>query len=130
MAASARKRTEVFDSRVHARKRFKSRPSLAALHDELSTAYVKYGLEDLPDGTVRLKCRPGTEATIFETTGGISVEDIAHIAQPVTVGGGDPEASMLAALAAGTAAGIPRAQHIAYAEKPHGAASGPEPPHL
>ena len=80
---------------------------------------MKYGLEDLPGGTVRLKCRAATEATVYETTGGISVEDIATIEQPVTIDSGDPELSMLAALAAGAAAGIPRAQHIVYPELSH-----------
>jgi pimeloyl-ACP methyl ester carboxylesterase len=119
MAASARKRTEVFTSRVDARQRFTSRASLAALHDEVLDCYVTYGLADLADGTVRLKCRAETEATIYETTGGISVEDVAKVAQPVTIGSGDPESSILAALAAGTAAGIPAARHIMYSELSH-----------
>ncbi len=119
MVASARRRTEVFNSRAHARQRFKSRPSLATLHDEVLDCYVKHGLEDLRDGTVRLKCRAETEATLYETTGGISVEDIATVEQPVTIGTGDPESLMLAALAAGTAVGIPGAQHIVYPDVSH-----------
>jgi pimeloyl-ACP methyl ester carboxylesterase len=119
MVATARKRTEVFASRANARERFTSRPSLSFLNDEVLDCYVRSGLEDLPNGTVRLKCRAETEATIYATTGGISVEDIAHIEQPVTIGGGDPETSMLAALAAGAAAAIPTAQHIVYPELSH-----------
>jgi pimeloyl-ACP methyl ester carboxylesterase len=38
MATSARKRAEVFASRVGARERFKSRVSLGALHDEVLAA--------------------------------------------------------------------------------------------
>jgi len=119
MAAAARKRTEVFDSRAEARERFKSRPPLSSLHHEVLDRYVTYGLEDLPDRTVRLKCRAETEATVYEATGGISVEDIATIDQPVTIGSGEPEASMLAALAAGTAGGIPSARHIVYPDLSH-----------
>jgi pimeloyl-ACP methyl ester carboxylesterase len=119
MVASAKKRTELFNSRADARERFKSRPSLSFLHEEVLDCYVRYGLEELADGTVRLKCRAVTEATIYETTGGISVEDIARVKQPVTIGSGDPDSSMLAALAAGTAAGIPGAQHLVYPELTH-----------
>jgi len=119
MAIAARKRAEVFNARAEARQRFKSRLSLHSLHDDVLDCYVKYGLEDLPDGTVRLKCRAETEAKVYEATGGISAEDIAGVAQPVTIGSGEPETSMLAALAAGTAAGIPAAQHIVYPELTH-----------
>jgi pimeloyl-ACP methyl ester carboxylesterase len=119
MVASAMKRTEVFASRADARKRFASRPSLGLLDDEVLDSYVRSGLLDLPDGTVRLKCRARTEAMIYETTGGISVEDIAHIEQPVTIGSGDPERSVLAALAVGAAAGIDGAHHIVYPELSH-----------
>jgi hypothetical protein len=92
---------------------------LSSLHDDVLDCYVKHGLQDLPDGTVRLKCRAETEAVVYEATGGISVEDIAHVNQPVTIGSGDPETSMLAALAGGTAAGIPAARHIVYPELTH-----------
>ena len=119
MVALARQRTEVFAARVDARERFTSRASLAALHDEVLDCYVTYGLDDCPDGTVRLKCRAETEATIYETTGGISVDDVAEVMQPVTIGSGDPESSILAALAAGTAAGIPAARHIVYSGRTH-----------
>jgi pimeloyl-ACP methyl ester carboxylesterase len=119
MVASASKRTEIFASRSHARERFNSRPSLATLHNDVLDCYIEYGLEQLSDGTVRLKCRATTEAAIYESTGGISVEDIATVEQPVTIGSGDPASSMLAALAAGTAAGIPAAHHIVYPELSH-----------
>jgi pimeloyl-ACP methyl ester carboxylesterase len=119
MVAPARKRAEVFESRNQARERFKSRPALAFLDDEVLDSYITYGLEDLTDGTVRLKCRADTEATIYETTGGISVEDIVTVAQPVTIGSGDPDSSTLAALAAGAAIGIPGAHYIVYAELSH-----------
>ena len=114
MAASARKRKEVFNTRVEARERFESRPSLSSLHHEALDRYVMYGLEELLDGTVRLKCRAETEATIYEAAGGISVEDIAEVNQRVTIGSGEPEASMLAAVASGAATGIPAARHIVY----------------
>jgi pimeloyl-ACP methyl ester carboxylesterase len=119
MAVAARKRTEFFASRSEARTRFKSRPSLSALHDDVLDCYVNYGLEDLPDGTVRLKCRAETEAMVYEATGGISVADVIDIVQPVTVGSGDPDSSILAALAAGTASAIPGARHIVYPELSH-----------
>ena len=118
MVAAARKRTETFDSPDHACGRFKS-TSLAFLNDEVLDRYVNFGLDDLPDGTVRLKCRASTEASIYEATGGISVEDIAAIDQPVAIGSGDPESSILAALAAGTAAAIPHAHQIVYPQLSH-----------
>jgi hypothetical protein len=114
MAASARRRTEVFNIRVEARERFVARPSLHSLHHEVLDRYVRYGLKDLPDGTVRLKCRAETEARIYEPTGGISVEDIAEVNQRVSIGSGEPEHSLLTALASDAVTRIPAAQHIGY----------------
>jgi len=66
MAVGARKRREVFASRDEAYERFASKPTLGSLHPDALRAYVDHGLEDLDDGTVRLKCRGETEAQVYE----------------------------------------------------------------
>lgn len=66
LAAGARKRRAVFDSREEAYERFASRPPLSTLHPDALRAYVDHGFADQPDGTVRLKCQPESEAQVYE----------------------------------------------------------------
>jgi len=66
LAKGARQRREVFASREEAYANYASKPPLASLDPEVLAAYVEYGFEDLPDGTVRLLCRGENEARIYE----------------------------------------------------------------
>ncbi|HYD10915.1 MAG TPA: alpha/beta hydrolase, partial [Acidimicrobiales bacterium] len=66
LAAGARKRREVFDSKDDAYANFSSKPPLSTLHPDALRAYVDHGFADEPDGTVRLKCRPESEAQVYE----------------------------------------------------------------
>ena len=66
MAVRARRRREVFASRHEAVEAYGSKPPLSDLSAEGMSAYVEYGFADQPDGTVRLKCRPGHEAHMYE----------------------------------------------------------------
>jgi len=66
MATAARRRREIFASRQEAFDNYASKPPLSALDREALAAYVEFGFEDLPDGTVRLRCRSEHEALIFE----------------------------------------------------------------
>ncbi|HEX8771353.1 MAG TPA: alpha/beta fold hydrolase, partial [Acidimicrobiales bacterium] len=66
LAAGARRRRETFGSRQEATANYTAKPPFAAWVPEALAAYVIDGFEDLPDGTVRLKCRRDDEALIYE----------------------------------------------------------------
>ncbi len=66
LAAAARRRRDVFPSRQEAYEHYASKPPLAHLDAATLSEYVDRGFEDLPDGRVRLKCRPEDEAVIAE----------------------------------------------------------------
>ena len=65
LAAGARRRREVFPTRQAAYDNYASKPPLERAAREALRAYVDFGFDDLPDGTVRLKCRGEDEAAIF-----------------------------------------------------------------
>jgi pimeloyl-ACP methyl ester carboxylesterase len=65
MSISARKRRAVWPSRAEAIASYGSKPPLDALRSDALRAYVEYGMRDLPDGTVELKCRPEHEASMY-----------------------------------------------------------------
>jgi pimeloyl-ACP methyl ester carboxylesterase len=66
LARGARQRREIFASRQDAYANYASKPPLDVLDPEALAAYVELGFEDLPDGTVRLRCRGENEALIYE----------------------------------------------------------------
>lgn len=66
LAAQARRRPEVFASRDDAYEYYASRPSFAAVAPSALRAYIDHGLEEVADGTVRLKCRRESEALFYE----------------------------------------------------------------
>jgi pimeloyl-ACP methyl ester carboxylesterase len=65
LAAGARRRREVFPSRQAAYDNYASKPPLNVLTPDSLRAYIDYGFDDLPDGTVRLKCRGNDEADTY-----------------------------------------------------------------
>jgi pimeloyl-ACP methyl ester carboxylesterase len=65
LAAGARRRREVFPTRDAAYENYASKPPLNVFTPEALRAYVDYGFDDLPDGTVRLKCRGNDEAETY-----------------------------------------------------------------
>lgn len=90
LAAGARRRRDVFPSRGAAADNYRAKPPLSVLRDDALRAYVSHGFEDLPDGTVRLKCRPESEAATYE----MGVQHRAYqlldrIQCPVTLAGGE-----------------------------------------
>jgi pimeloyl-ACP methyl ester carboxylesterase/membrane-associated phospholipid phosphatase len=90
LAVGARKRREVFASRDEAYDNYAAKPPLAALHPDALRAYVDHGFEDLPDGTVRLKCRPFDEAATYAgSTSHDAFDHLDLVTCPVTVAGGD-----------------------------------------
>lgn len=109
LAALTRRRTEVFASRDQAYANFASKPPFAGLHPDALRAYVDHGFEDLPDGGVRLLCRPESEALVYEMA---SAHDgfprLGDVRCPVTLAcGADTDAFGPPALAA-QAARLPR----------------------
>ncbi len=66
LAAAARRRRDTFASCEDAYQHYAGRPPLAGLDPVALHAYVGYGFDALPDGSVRLKCQPEHEARIYE----------------------------------------------------------------
>ena len=88
LAAGARNRREVFNSRAEALARYSSRSPLAVMRADALAAYVEGGFVDLPDGRVRLACSAETEARTFEASGGLPTEEASTIDVPATVAAG------------------------------------------
>ena len=88
LAAGARNRREVFNSRSEALARYSSRSPLGVMRADALAAYVEGAFVDLPDGRVRLACSAETEARTFEASGGLATEETAEISVPATVGAG------------------------------------------
>jgi pimeloyl-ACP methyl ester carboxylesterase len=66
LAKRARQRREIFASREEAYANYASKPPLQSFDPEALAAYVEFGFEDLPDGTVRLRCKGENEARTYE----------------------------------------------------------------
>jgi pimeloyl-ACP methyl ester carboxylesterase len=119
LAAAARKRRAVFPSRAEALLRYAGKTPLGVLQARSLAAYIEHGFEDLPDGTVRLKCRPENEAAVFEASGSIDVSSIAGATLPVIVATGGEPGSVLAALAPAIVAALPNAERVVYEHLGH-----------
>lgn len=68
LAEGARKRRAEFTNREEAFARYAGKPPLSLLDERSLRAYVDHGFADLDDGTITLRCRPETEASLFENT--------------------------------------------------------------
>jgi pimeloyl-ACP methyl ester carboxylesterase len=79
LAAGARRRREVFDSPADAYAQYSSKPPFVRWAPEALAAYVDHGFAPLPDGTVRLKCRGGNEALVYEMAS--AHDGFAHMAE-------------------------------------------------
>ena len=88
LAAGARNRREVFNSRAEALARYAGRSPLGVMRADALAAYVEGGFVDLPDGRVRLACAAETEARTFEASGGLPTEEASGIHVPATVAAG------------------------------------------
>ena len=94
LAAGARNRREVFNSRAEALARYSNRSPLAVMRADALAAYVEGGFVDLPDGRVRLACSAETEARTFEASGGLPTEEASSISVPATVAAGTVTAAV------------------------------------
>jgi pimeloyl-ACP methyl ester carboxylesterase len=66
MSDAALRRRDRFDSYDAALRNFASKPPLNQLHPDALWSYVDGGFAREPDGTVTLRCRPSTEAQVFQ----------------------------------------------------------------
>jgi pimeloyl-ACP methyl ester carboxylesterase len=67
MSEQARRRRAVWDSHDEMIDRLRTGSPLAGWREDFLRAYVTYGTEAQPDGTVRLKCPPEIEAQVYAT---------------------------------------------------------------
>jgi pimeloyl-ACP methyl ester carboxylesterase len=85
-AAGARRRRAEFPSRRQAFEHFSTRPPFASFDRAALAGYLNEGLIDCGDGSVRLACRPETEAAIYETAADFDVLGLLdRVTCPVTV---------------------------------------------
>ncbi len=95
LAEGARRRRPVFETRHQALDHYGLRPPLDSLDRDSLAAYVEYGFEDQPDGTVRLRCDPENEARIYAC--GFSHRTFSRLAEvqcPVTIATGGNSQSL------------------------------------
>ena len=65
MVQQALKRRQIFASREAAYDNYRSKPPFMLIDDDALRAYVAWAFNDLPDGTVALKCVATSEAALF-----------------------------------------------------------------
>ncbi len=110
-AGGARRRRAEFASRAMALANFSTKPPLDVLSPEVLSLYVEHGFAATPDGTVRLKCQPETEARTFEgSMGHDTFARLGEIACPVLVMSGPAEDGRPAAVAAEVAYHLPHGE--------------------
>lgn len=96
MSDAARRRRSVFPSRAEAMWRYASRPPLSTLRADALAAYVEHGFADNPDGSVRLKCEPESEARTFECETKMTLDRVSDLDVHAVIGvGGDEPTSTL-----------------------------------
>ncbi len=110
LSAGARRRRDHWPSRADAIASYASKPPLNALSGDALEAYVDYGMRDLPDGTVELKCRPQDEATMYMMGASLGLfPDLGRVAVPVLVACGETTTSITPEFAAAIAEQLPSA---------------------
>lgn len=78
MVEGARRRRSVWPDRAAAREQFATRSLFANWVPAALDLYVEHGLRDRSDGQVELKCPGEIEATVFSTSGGLDLFDLAR----------------------------------------------------
>ena len=74
MASIARKRREVFPSKLEAYENYHGKLPFKMADDDVTKSYVHWGFDELVDGTVRLKCRAAWEGELFS----LAMSDLYH----------------------------------------------------
>jgi pimeloyl-ACP methyl ester carboxylesterase len=120
LSAGARRRRGQWPSRAEALASYASKPPLSSLSADALEAYVGYGLRDLPDGTVELKCRPEHEANMYMMGASLGLfPDLGRIGVPVLVACGETTTSITPDFAAAIAEQIPHATLEVWADRGH-----------
>jgi pimeloyl-ACP methyl ester carboxylesterase len=131
LADGAERRREVFPSRAEALAHFAARPPLGAFDPQVLASYVEHGVEGLPDGTVRLRCRGADEAQVYRTGALHDAWDhLTEVRCPTTVACGAASTSLGPDAAAAVAGRLPLGRlqvledrgHFAPLDDPEGAA--------
>ena len=90
IAKQARNRRATFPSHQAAYDRYARRPPLSQLDPRALQAYVHHGFEELPDGSITLRCRPEQEASVFEHHDAGAFERLDDLTIPMVLAvGGD-----------------------------------------
>src|SRR5438477_7196966 len=79
MGSTARRRRDQFPSKADVLLRYASRPPLNVLRADSLWAYVEHGFAEQPDGTVRLKCAPESEARTFESDSKPTTDQLVNV---------------------------------------------------
>lgn len=109
LVAGALRRRADFESAAVAYENFASKAPMSVLDPQALAAYVEYGFEPLPDGTVTLRCRPEVEAATYEM-GPVhdAFEHLGELTCPVTVARGGDTGPGPAALVPGVVDALPK----------------------
>ena len=91
MGDAARRRRPVFASSADVLARYAGRPPFNQVRAGFLAAYVENGFAEQPDGSVRLKCLPEVEATVFENGRAAKLSAVRHVATPTAVAVGHDE---------------------------------------
>ncbi len=131
MAESAARRRAAFPSFEAALANFASKPPLNELHPRALHAYVQGGFATEPDGSVRILCRPESEATVYRGAAASNAFDaIIQLELPVAIAVGKPGTfgpgtfapRVLSELRHGTKVERPDVGHFGPLEDPEGMA--------
>jgi pimeloyl-ACP methyl ester carboxylesterase len=120
IVVGARRRRPEFPSRDAAYENFSSKPPLNVLSPEVLRLYVDYGFKDTPDGEVRLKCEPESEARTFENNR--SFDTYSHLGEitcPVLVMAEPPRDLTPSMMAEETAVRLPRGRYHQFDQLDH-----------
>lgn len=118
ISEGARRRRATFSSRAEVYERYTSRPPLSLLDERALRAYVDHGFEELPDGSVTLRCRPQDESSVFEYHHSGVRDRLGDLTVPYLVAvGGDGGRPALAGRQA--AAANPNLELVGYPDLSH-----------
>jgi pimeloyl-ACP methyl ester carboxylesterase len=109
LSEGALRRRDVFGSRDDAYTNYAGKAPFDTLAPDALRAYVDFGFADRPDGTVRLRCRPEVESTVYRM--GSAHDAFARLPRvrcPVAVVCGEHTDAFTPALIERQAAGLPR----------------------
>lgn len=120
LADGARKRRTTFASFEDALANYSSKPPLNVFHPDALYAYVMFGLRQLPDGSVTLKCSPEHEARTYEAAAKQDAwGDLAKLTVPTWVISGLELEYGPSSIASRVATAIPDSHFVRYDDLTH-----------